>query len=222
MAKTLAELGEDWVPFGVSIVETPAVEKAKWLVMKSQDQGEGSMVDVYVRQRRAELGLSQEAVAQKAGIGRVEVSQLETGNRGLSAAMAKKLGPALKMKPGSLLARQLGSQGAAAFKEKGAPKSSVHRLIADLEDFRSEIDDQEEQAAFTKAIDELSELIKDDGKPADDDRAEKSRGRQRVPMQPGRDGKGRRLKKPADIGRDTAATKSEEKPRRRDPRGRRR
>lgn len=223
MAKTLAELGEDWVSFGVSIVDKPAVAKAKWLAVKSQhDYGEGSMADAYVRQRRSELGMSQEAVATKAGIGRVEVSQLETGQRGLSASMAKKLGPALGMKSGSLLALQLCSQGVAAVKEKGSPKSSVHRLIADLEDFRSEIDDPEEQAAFDKAIAELSELLKGDReKPADSDKAEKS---QRVASRSrGRDGYGRRRREEdrADIGRDNAAMKSAEGPRKRDGYGRR-
>jgi transcriptional regulator with XRE-family HTH domain len=220
VAKTLQELGDDWVSFGVSIVDNPAVPKAKWLAIKSQNSGEASMGEAYVRQRRAELGMSQEAVATKAGIGRVEVSQLETGQRGLSAAMAKKLAPALSMKSGSLLARQLGSQGVAAVKEKGAPKSSVHRLIADLEDFKGEIDDEEEKAAFTKAIDELQELLKDDGaKPDDSDTAEKS---QRRSARQGRDGYGRRRRDEdrADIGRDTA-TKSQGK-RERDAYGRRR
>lgn len=223
MAKTLAELGEDWVSYGVSIVENPAVSKAKWIAIKSR-HNEGRSMDPYIRQRRQELGLSQEAVAKKSGIGRVEISQLETRQRGLSANMATKMAEALETTPGALMARQLSSQGDAVLKDKG--RSGVHRLIADLEDYRDSLGSDKEKAAFDSAIAELEKLLNDSGenkKPSGDDKAEKS---QRRAARQGRDAHGRRRRDEdrADIGRD-AATKNaarDSEGRKRDGYGRRR
>ena len=61
-----------------------------------------------VRRRRAELGLSQEAFADKAGIHRTYVSSIELGKVQVSIGVAQKLAEALE-KPLSKIWREIES-----------------------------------------------------------------------------------------------------------------
>lgn len=221
MAKTLAELGEDWAAYGVSIVGSPAVPKAKWLAIKSQhNDGEDiSMGETYLRRQREALRLTQEQVAMKSGVDRSRIAQVETGTRNVTPDMAQKLAPVFKSQPIELQARQLHSKVEAAFKAEKIGKGAIHRTVADLEDLRDSTEDEADKKVLADAIAELKKLAEDEAKPADEDRTEKS---QRRPARQGRDAHGKRKKTPADIGAANAATKSNDQPRKRDARGRRR
>lgn len=56
-----------------------------------------------VRARRVELGLSQEALAQRAGLHRTYVGSLERGERNVALINILRLGKALELDPGSLI-----------------------------------------------------------------------------------------------------------------------
>lgn len=58
-----------------------------------------------VRARRLELGLSQESLAQKAGLHRTYVGSLERGERNVALINILKLGKALDLDAGSLITR---------------------------------------------------------------------------------------------------------------------
>lgn len=57
-----------------------------------------------VRARRTELGLSQEALARRAGLHRTYVGSLERGERNVALLNIVRLGKALGVDPGSLIA----------------------------------------------------------------------------------------------------------------------
>ena len=56
-----------------------------------------------VRVRRIELGLSQEALARRAGLHRTYVGSLERGERNVALINIVRLGKALGVDPGSLI-----------------------------------------------------------------------------------------------------------------------
>lgn len=56
-----------------------------------------------LKQLRADRGITQEALAKKAGLSRVYVARLETGKQDPSLATLTKLAKALKLKVGELL-----------------------------------------------------------------------------------------------------------------------
>lgn len=56
-----------------------------------------------VRARRIELGLSQEALARKAGLHRTYVGSLERGERNVALINIVRLGKALGVDPGDLI-----------------------------------------------------------------------------------------------------------------------
>jgi transcriptional regulator with XRE-family HTH domain len=56
-----------------------------------------------LKQLRADRGMSQEALAKKAGISRVFVARLETGKQDPTLTTLTKLAKALKVKVGELL-----------------------------------------------------------------------------------------------------------------------
>lgn len=56
-----------------------------------------------VRARRIELGLSQEALARKAGLHRTYVGSLERGERNVALINIVRLGKALGVDPGALI-----------------------------------------------------------------------------------------------------------------------
>lgn len=56
-----------------------------------------------VRARRMELGLSQEALAQLAGLHRTYVGSLERGERNVALINILRLGRALQIDPGTLI-----------------------------------------------------------------------------------------------------------------------
>lgn len=56
-----------------------------------------------VRTRRMELGLSQEVLAQRAGLHRTYVGSLERGERNVALLNIVRLGKALGVDPGSLI-----------------------------------------------------------------------------------------------------------------------
>lgn len=56
-----------------------------------------------VRARRVELGLSQEALAQRAGLHRTYVGSLERGERNVALINILRLGRALELDAGSLI-----------------------------------------------------------------------------------------------------------------------
>lgn len=66
----------------------------------------GAPTDVFgqrVRARRIELGLSQEALARKAGLHRTYVGSLERGERNVALINIVRLGKALGVDPGDLI-----------------------------------------------------------------------------------------------------------------------
>ena len=60
---------------------------------------ETNRLGTYVRDRRAELQLSQEGLAERAGVSRQAISQIELGQIRLSASTARRLARALRMGP---------------------------------------------------------------------------------------------------------------------------
>jgi transcriptional regulator with XRE-family HTH domain len=58
---------------------------------------------VRLKKLRADRGMTQEALAEKAGISRVYIARLETGRQDPTLATLKKLAKALKVKVGELL-----------------------------------------------------------------------------------------------------------------------
>ncbi len=56
-----------------------------------------------LKQLRADRGITQEALAKKAGLSRVYVTRLETGKQDPSLTTLEKLAKALKVKVGELL-----------------------------------------------------------------------------------------------------------------------
>lgn len=58
-----------------------------------------------VRAARLEMGLSQEALAERAGLHRTYVGGIERGERNLSLINLLKLAEALELDPGALVAR---------------------------------------------------------------------------------------------------------------------
>jgi transcriptional regulator with XRE-family HTH domain len=56
-----------------------------------------------LREARKELGMSQEAVAERSGVHATEVSRIEAGKRDPRVSTVERLARAVKMKPGQLL-----------------------------------------------------------------------------------------------------------------------
>lgn len=56
-----------------------------------------------LREARKNLGMSQEAVAERSGVHATEVSRIEAGKRDPRVSTVERLARAVKMKPGQLL-----------------------------------------------------------------------------------------------------------------------
>ena len=56
-----------------------------------------------LREARKQLGMSQEAVAERSGVHATEVSRIEAGKRDPRVSTVERLARAVKMKPGQLL-----------------------------------------------------------------------------------------------------------------------
>lgn len=56
-----------------------------------------------LREARKDLGMSQEAVAERSGVHATEVSRIEAGKRDPRVSTVERLARAVKMKPGQLL-----------------------------------------------------------------------------------------------------------------------
>lgn len=183
------------------------------------------MADSYLVQRRKGSGLGQSELARKARVDQSHLSEIESGKRALSLPDAKKLAPHVGVKSSELFARQIGTR--AAVKSENAKRGPIHRAIADIEDLLEKTSDEDEKEALKATISELEKLLDDDqgeGKPAAEDKAEKSKRTGYAAR--GRDGMGRRRRDEdrADVGRDTATKNAarDSEGRKRDGMGRRR
>lgn len=213
-AKTLEEMGDDWTPYGVSLVENPAVPKAKFLVVKEQQGKELGMPKSYLHDRRSKLRLSQEQLAEKSGVSQGRISDWERGQRGLSLEQAQKLEPVLKVSAGKLAARHVGDL-AVAMKGQEGGRGKIHRAIGDLEDLADNAEDGEgeEESAIREAIKELKAVVEGD-KPAGDT-VEKAASGSKRGRNEGRTADGRRRRGRAADGSLETAEKSGDRQRER-------
>lgn len=183
------------------------------------------MANTHLQERRNARGLSQSELARKSRVDQGKLSEMENGKRALSLQDAQKLSPHLSVKSSELFARQLGAR--AAVKAQNAKKGELHRTIGHVQDLLEDADSDDEREALEAVIEELKALADEkdsgEGKPADEDKAEKS---QRRSARQGRDAHGRRRRDEdrADVGRDTATKNAarDSEGRKRDGMGRRR
>lgn len=91
----------------------------------------GAGLGVFIRQRRAFLGLTQESVADQAGIGRSHLSQIESGKIGLpNATIRRRLAKTLRVRHVDLLVAA-GEVSEDEVRSGGAPQPSELDEIAD-------------------------------------------------------------------------------------------
>jgi HTH-type transcriptional regulator, competence development regulator len=87
---------------GISVASWPAV--ARWRDKAEQLDDMTAGLGAFIRQRRSSLGMTQESVAEQAGIGRSHLSQIESGKIGLpNATIRRRLAKTLRVRHIDLL-----------------------------------------------------------------------------------------------------------------------
>lgn len=111
---------------------------------------------------RRQLGLSQQATADKASVTRSIISQVEGERRGLSVNAATKAGPVLGIGPGSLyLSTQLAAIKSKVEEEEITEDAAADKLLRVLRTVIEKFEDFGDEEEAEALVDELQALLED-------------------------------------------------------------
>ncbi len=118
------------------------------------------MTDVNVNKLRKALGLSQQAVADKATVTRSVIGEVEGRRKGLSVAAATKAAPVLGIGPSVLyLGTQLVAIKAKVEEQEITEEQAADKLLRVLRTCISKFEEIEDEDGANELIDQLEELL---------------------------------------------------------------
>lgn len=178
---TLKDLDDDWTIPVVSMVDDPAVDKARFFALKNKEMRmEQGMHKIREVRKRRNLSIAE--VSEATNISRGNLSQYETGGRALGPNAAKRLGDALGMKPEELIYTNRFAVAAKAKDEEDVPTL--------LQSLRAAIQASEEVDLSESAEERLAELLADALELAEDPNADEEEEEEEPEKPPKKKGKG--------------------------------